>query len=63
MILALLAPEYLLFLAMNKRVNASVLVKKVKKFHPDLAGPGVCARLSNWFRKDVSSLYQAPAIY
>ena len=52
---ALLLPELLLFKAMNEWANASVLVKKVKQFHPDLAGPGVCARVCNWFRNDVSS--------
>ena len=55
MIGALLAPEYLLFLAMNERVNAGVLLKNVLQSHKDLAEPGVCARVSNWIWIDVSS--------
>ena len=63
MIFALLAPEGLLFLAINERIAAGVLLKKVLKFHPHLAKPGMFTRLYNWIReraesKDVSAQCQ-----
>jgi hypothetical protein len=61
MVLAFLAPEVLLFLAINEWITAGVLLKKVLKFHPQLARPGMLAHMYNWIRgraksKDVSSL-------
>jgi len=50
MILAFLAPEVLLFLAINERITAGVLLKKVWKFHGDLAKPGRLARMYDWVR-------------
>ena len=44
MILALLAPELLLFLAINERISAGILLKKVLGFHPHLAEPGMFDR-------------------
>ena len=43
MFLALLAPELLLFLAINERISAGTLLRKVLKFHPRLAEPGMLA--------------------
>jgi hypothetical protein len=43
MILALLAPELLLFLAINERISAGILLKKALKFHPHLAKRGMLA--------------------
>lgn len=45
MLLALLAPEVLLFLAINERINAGILLEKALKFHPHLAKPGVVTRI------------------
>jgi hypothetical protein len=63
MILALLAPELLLYLAINEMVTARVLLRKVLKFHPHLAKPGMLAGMYNWIRgrgesKDVSAQFQ-----
>ena len=63
-ILALLAPEALLYLAINERLVAESLLKKVLKFHPHLAKPGMFTRMYNWIRrraesKDVSVQCQA----
>ena len=68
MILALLAPELLLYLAINERVTAEVMLKKVLKFHSYLGKPGVLARLYNRIRgrvesKDVSAQRQAYMIH
>ena len=67
MILALLAPEALLYLALHERIKAGVLLKKVLKFHPHLAKPGMFTRMYNWMRgraepKDVSAQLQACVI-
>jgi len=48
MFITLLTPEVLLFLAINERVNASVLLKKVLIFHPHLAETGMLAGVYNW---------------
>ena len=45
MLLALLAPEVLLFLSINERINAGILLEKALKFHPHLAKPGVVTRI------------------
>ena len=52
MFIALIAPEALLFLAINERITAGVLLKKVLKFHPHLAEPGMFTGVSvyNWIR-------------
>ena len=64
MIFALLAPEALLFLALEERIVAGNLLKNVLKFHPHLAKPGMFTRIYNWIRgrgesKDVSAQCQA----
>ena len=64
MFMVLLVPEILVFLAINERINASILLDKVLAMHPHLARPGMLARLSNWRRgraepKDVSAQCQA----
>ena len=50
MFIALLAPEVLLFLAINERIGAGMLLKKVLRFHPHLAKPGMFTRTYNWIR-------------
>src|SRR5258706_10964314 len=50
MFIALLAPELLLFLAINERISAGILLKKVLKFHPRLAKPGMLARMCSYIR-------------
>ena len=68
MVFALLAPEALLFLAINERIVAGVLLKKVLRFHPHLAKPGMFTRIYNWIRgraesKDVSAQCQAHVMW
>ena len=58
MIIALLAPEFLLYLAINERIMASVLLKKVLKFHPHLAKPGKFTCLYNWIRGTFIRMYK-----
>ena len=55
MFIALLAPEFLLFLAINERISANTLLKKVLKFHPHLDKPGMLAGVYNWIRGRVKS--------
>jgi len=65
MVVALLAPEALLFLAINERIDATVLMKRALDSHPRLAKPGMRARIYNYIRaklKHVSVPYQAPMI-
>ena len=38
-------PEILLILAMNERINAGTLEKRVLEFRPRLAGPGMFTRM------------------
>ena len=45
MVFALLAPEVLLYLAVNERIKAGALLKRVLKLQPDLAKPGMFARM------------------
>jgi hypothetical protein len=65
MFIALLAPEFLLYLAINERINAGTLLKKVHKFHPHLKKPGMLTCIYNWIRGrvTVSSQCQSPVIY
>ena len=61
MIIALLGPELLLYLAINEMITARILLKQVLKFHPHLATPGMLARMYKWIRgraepKEVSTL-------
>ena len=63
MVFALLAPEALLFLAINERIMAGALLKQVLKLHPHLAKPGMLAHMYNYFcgrakSKDVSAQCQ-----
>ena len=60
MFIALFAPELLFFLAINERINAGILLRRVLGFHPNLAKPGMLADMYNWIRgraksKDVST--------
>jgi hypothetical protein len=55
MVIALLAPEALLFLAINEKIRAGILLKKVLEFHPDLAEPGMLTRLFNYMRGQAMS--------
>jgi hypothetical protein len=50
MVIALLAPEVLLYLAINERIRAGILLKKVLEIHPPLAKPGMLTRMLNYFR-------------
>jgi len=62
MVVALFAPEVLLYLAINERIDATKLMKRALEFHPRLAKPGMLARVYNYIRaklKDVSIPYQA----
>ena len=63
MFIALIAPEILRYLAINERITAGFLLRKVLKFHPHLAKPGMFTRMYNWIRgraesKDVSTQCQ-----
>ena len=63
MVFALLAPEVLLYLAVNERIRAGVLLKQALKHHPHLAKPGILGRMYNYFcgrakSKDVSAQCQ-----
>ena len=51
MFIALIAPEFLLFLAINERISAGFLRKEVLRLHPDLAMPGMFTRVYNWIRR------------
>jgi len=65
MVVALLAPEVLLYLALTERVDATKLMKAALASHPRLAKPGMLARVYNYIRaklKDVSVPYQASMI-
>ena len=64
MFIALLAPEFLLFLAINEMFMARALLREVLKFHPHLAKPRKLAGMYSWIRgraesKDVSAKCQA----
>jgi len=48
MVIALIAPEVLLFLAIRERRSAAILVKKTLASHPELATPGMLTRLYNY---------------
>jgi len=62
MIIALLAPELLLFLAINERVSAGILLKKVLKFHPHLAKPGMLDRYIPGRAKSTNVSTQCPYV-
>jgi hypothetical protein len=67
-IVALVAPEVLLYLAINERIRAGILLKKVLEFHPHLAKPpGILARMYSYIRgraksKEVSAQFQTYVI-
>ena len=50
MIIALYAPELLLFLAINERVTAGTLLKVAVQYHPDLAEPGMFVSMYRYIR-------------
>ena len=67
MFIALLAPELLLFLAINERIGANTMLKKVLKFHPYLEKPGMLAGVNDWISGQaklikVSAQWQPPVI-
>jgi len=76
MVVALFAPEVLLYLAINERIDATTLLKRTLAIHPHLAKPGMLARVYDSIRaklnyvynyirammKDVSVPYQASVI-
>lgn len=53
--LALVAPVVLLYIPINDRITAGVLLKRVLEFHPHLAKPGILVRMYNWIRRRVRS--------
>ena len=62
MVIALLAPEGLLFLALSERADAVSLVKMAQEFHPRLVEPGMLSRMYKYIQaklKGVSASYQA----
>jgi len=62
MVVALLAPEVLLYLAITEWLDATKLMKRALESHPHLAKPGMLARIYNYIRaklKHVSVPYQA----
>jgi len=64
MLIALLAPEFLLYLAINEWTEAAYLVKKTIASHPRLAKRGMLTCVYNYIRKlanpkDVSPQYRA----
>jgi len=67
MVIALLAPEYLLYLAINQTTDVAYLVKKTLASHPRLAKPGMLTCIYDYIReiirpKDVSSQYHPSSI-
>ena len=62
MAIALLAPEFLLLLALGERADATSLVKAAQKSHPHLVEPGMLSRVYKYIRaklNGVSVSYQA----
>ena len=51
MVIALIAPEFLLYLAINERISAAFLVKKTLASHPKLAKPGMLNGMYNYIRE------------
>jgi len=62
MIVALLAPELLLFMAINERVSARTLLKKVLRVHPHLAEPGIRDRYIPGRAKSTDVSAQCPYV-
>ena len=68
MLIALLAPEVLLYFAVNERFDAGFLMKKVREYHPELVKPGMMDRIRNYIRgrvnsSEVSTQYQATMVW
>ena len=64
---ALLAPELLLYLAIDERIHAGVLLKTALKSHPELAKPGTVTRMCTYIRglaipRAVSTMHQSSTI-
>ena len=64
MLIALLAPEVLLYFAIEERIDAGFLMKKVREYHPELVKPGMTDCIRNYIRglvnsSEVSTQYQA----
>jgi len=67
MSIALFAPQFLLYFAINEWVDAAILVKKTLAFHPQLAKRGMFISMYNYIRglakpKVVSTQYKASSI-
>jgi hypothetical protein len=64
-IFTFLAPEFMLYIPINERINASILLEKVLRYHPHLAEPGVLARMYIWIRGrvNVSAQCQSTVIH
>ena len=67
MLISLFAPEVLLLFAVNERVDAGFLMKKVQEYHPELVKPGMIDRIRNYIRglvnpNEVSTQYQATMV-
>jgi len=62
MIIALLAPEFLLFLAINERFSADTLVGKVLEFHSHLAKPRMIDRVIPGRAKSINVSAQCPYV-
>ena len=45
MVVALLGPEFLLYLALHERIKAGAMLKRVLKFRTHLKKPGIFARM------------------
>jgi len=57
MAVALVAPEFLLLLALQERLVTSCLLEKVREFHPHLVKPGLLARMYHYIRGPAKSKY------
>ena len=65
MVLTLLAPELLLYLATNERISAGISLKKALKFYPRLVKLGKLAynRIRGRAKsKEVSAQYQSTTV-
>ena len=67
MVIALLAPEYLLYLAINQWTDVAYLVKKTLASHPQFGKVGILDRIHGYIHglvwpNDVSTQYQPSSI-
>ena len=57
MVIALYAPEFLLFLAINEIINADTLVERVLAVHKGLTGPGLLDHIGKYIGGRVKWIY------